>query len=225
MQKIISNDGSQTWLSFFLCILLFSIGIFGILYDSQFIRFGVISAVVIIGSLLVFSIRRKVPAGIVLTAIGVLTIFMSSLISTDLHLTEDNIKPHLFWWDPQPQKEAALAEFPSWGKAWSFVTGTTCIVLGMILSFKPNLIFVKNYLPFDYPYPVWRSFEQALMKPNSNLIPLRSLLSTKERIILSKYRFILVSIENKRYLVEKNEKVPEDCIIIRTKSGNSICGL
>ena len=223
--KMSLDAGSQIWLIFFLCVLLCGVAIFGILYNSEFIRFGVISAVVIIGSLIIFSIRQKTTAGIILTALGILTIFMSSLISTDLHLTEDNIKPHIFWWVPDPQKSEALQAFPSWGKTWSFVTGVMCLGLGMILSFKPSLIFVKNYLPLDYPYPIWRSFEQTVTKPNSNLVPLRSLLSINERIILSKYRFVLVSIEDKRYLVDKNEKVPEDCMVIRTQNGNSICGL
>ena len=216
---------SQIWMIFFLCILLCGAAIFGILYHSEFIKFGVMSLIAIIGGLLIFSIRQKTISGIIMTTIGVLTIFMSSLISADLHLTEDDVKPHLFWWDSNSQKSKALEAFPTWGKTWSFITGVMCLGLGIALSFKPSLIFVKNYLPLDYPYPIWRSSEQPMTKSNSNLIPLRSLLSVNERIILSKYRFVLVSIEDKRYLVEKNEKVPECCIIVRTQNGNSICGL
>jgi len=211
--------------SFFLCVLLVGIALFGILYDAHFIRFGIITSVGLIGGLLVLSVKKKGPLGTIVILIGVMTIFISALISTNLELTEDNIKPHLFWWDPSPQKLEALKVFPIWGKLWTLGTGALCLGLGMAFAYRPSLIFVKNRLPFDYPYPIWRSYEQAISKPNANLIPLRSLLSVKERVLLSKYKLILVSIENKRYLVRKDENVPEDCIIIRTKNGNSICGL
>ncbi len=38
-------------------------------------------------------------------------------------------------------------------------------------------------------------------------------------------RLILVMIENRRYLVKKDEMVPEECTVIRTADGKSICGL
>lgn len=205
--------------------MLVGVGLFGTLYDAQFIRFGVITSVGLIGGLLVFSVIKQGTLGTIVILIGILTILISALISTDVVLTEDNIKPHLFWWDPQPQKLQALKVFPIWGKLWTLFTGTICLGLGMAFSYRPSLIFVKNRLPFDYPYPIWRSYEQEISKPNSNLIPVKSLLSAKERVLLSRYKLILVSIENKLYLVRKDENVPEDCIIIRTQDGNSVCGL
>lgn len=215
----------QGWFSLFLCILLVNVAVFGFLYESQFVKFGVISGVIIIGGLLVFSVRKLEIFGIVMIVIGVLTVFMSSLISSELNLTEDKIKPHLFWWDQEPHKSFALSGFSSWGKIWSLATGIFCLALGMILGYMPTFLYVKNRLPFDYPYPIWKSSEQAQTKPYSNLVPLRRLLDAKERIIISKYKFVLVSIENKRYLVEKNEKVPKDSQIIRTQRGKFLCGL
>jgi len=206
-------------------VLLVGVALFGVLYDTQFIRFGVLTSVGIIGSLLVLSVKKQGPSGTIVILIGVFTILMSALISTNLVLTEDNIKAHLFWWDTQPQKLEALKAFPLWGKLWSLFTGVICLGLGMAFAYRPSLIHVKNHLPFDYPYPIWRSSEQPISKPNSNLIPLRSLLSAKERALLSRYKLILVSIENKRFLVSKDENVPEDCIVIRTQNGGSICGL
>ena len=40
-----------------------------------------------------------------------------------------------------------------------------------------------------------------------------------------RYRLVLVMIDGKRYLVGKNEMVPEGCTIIRTREGGSICGV
>ena len=95
----------------------------------------------------------------------------------------------------------------------------------MILTYRPGLIFVRNRLPLDYPYPVWRSDRQEITSAGANLIPLRSMLSDRERAALTRYRLVLVMIDGKRYLVGKNEMVPEGCTIIRTREGGSICGV
>jgi len=57
------------------------------------------------------------------------------------------------------------------------------------------------------------------------LIPVRSLLNEKERWFIFKYKFILVSIENKIYLVKPDDMVPETAILLRSKSGQSPLGM
>jgi len=212
------------WTSAFLCVLLVGMAIFGIIYDSQFVRFIVVTTTVIIGSLLILSFRKQGPAGIILVSIGVITIIIGSIISPNSNLTEESVKPHLFWWDPQPQKILAVEKFPVMGMILRLMTGVLCISLGMLFAYKPGWIYVKNRPPFDYPFPIWQN-EQEILKPYSNLVPLHSLLTTTEHLILWKYRYILVSIDNKPYLVGKDQSVPEDCIVIRTRKGNSICGV
>ena len=195
------------------------------MYDSQYIRFASIVAVTIFGGMLVLSVRGTGTSGTGVVLIGVATLFMSTIISGDLNLTEENTKSHLFWWDDRPQKEQVLERFPIWGKLWTLATGSLCITLGMILTYRPGLIFVRNRLPFDYPYPVWRSDRQEITSAGANLIPPRSMLSDRERAALIRYRLVLVMIDGKRYLVGKNEMVPEGCTIIRTREGGSICGV
>lgn len=62
--------------SFFLCMLLVGIALFGILYDARFIRFGIITSVGLIGGLLVLSVKKQGSLGTIVILIGVLTIFM-----------------------------------------------------------------------------------------------------------------------------------------------------
>ena len=75
------------------------------MYDSQYIRFASIVAVTIFGGMLVLSVRGAGTSGTGVVLIGVATLFMSTIISGDLNLTEENTKSHLFWWDDRPQKE------------------------------------------------------------------------------------------------------------------------
>lgn len=195
------------------------------LYDSQFVRFFITSSIVVLGVILVMSIKKlgAFPAIVVILGLG--TLVMGSLIALNIHLTVDNIKYHIFWWDPLPQKLAALETMPAWGKDFALFSGTGCLLLGILLAYKPEWVYVKNRLSFEYPYPVWQSKNQEIPNPNANLIPLKKLLTLNEKIILSKYRYVLVLIENKRYLVSKDESVPEDTVVLRSNPGNSLCGL
>ncbi len=155
--------------------------------------------------------------------IGASTVIFSSVISTEVEPTLENIEPHLFWWDPAEQKELFITKFAAFGKTLSLGTGTLCLLFGVILSHRPDLLYVRNRLPFDYPYPIWKSREQPATA--YSLVPLKRLLSIEERIILSRYKYVLVAINNKPFLVAKDEMVPEDTLIVRTKNGKSICGL
>lgn len=62
-------------------------------------------------------------------------------------------------------------------------------------------------------------------EPRRKPDPLKRLLSVEERIVITKYRFVLVVIGGKRYLVRKSDNVPEDCTVVRTSRGGSICGI
>ena len=208
-----------------LVVLLITVAYFGMLYDSQFVRFFVISVITIFGIILVMSIKKSGAFPSIIILLGAGTLVMISLIGLNEHLTVDNVKFHIFWWDSLPQKLAALENMPSWGKNFALFSGTGCLFLGILLAYKPEWVYVKNRLSFEYPYPIWQSKNQEIPNPNANLIPLKKLLSQNEKIILSKYRYVLVLIENKYYLVSKNESVPEDTVIIRSKPGNSLCGL
>lgn len=171
------------------------------------------------------SIKKLGAFPVIVVILGLGTLVMGSLIALNIHLTVDNIKYHIFWWDPLPQKLAALETMPAWGKDFALFSGTGCLLLGVLLAYKPEWVYVKNRLSFEYPYPIWQSKNQEIPNSNANLIPLKKLLTLNEKIILSKYHYVLVLIENKRYLVSKDESVPEDTVVLRSNPGNSLCGL
>ncbi len=208
-----------------LCVLVLVSALVSMVYDAQIVRtativssgmFGAALALIIIG-------RGTIPATMIL--LGLSAVIISTIMSSGLVLTIDDPKPHIFWWDPAPQKERALEQFPAWGKFWTMATGALCLTLGMILACRPGILYVRNRLPFEYPYAVWKSGAREMIVNDAELVPLQSLLTYRERILISRYRMILVIINGKKYMAEKNEMVPQDCIIVKSADGKSLCGV
>ncbi len=87
------------------------------------------------------------------------------------------------------------------------------------------VVQVKNYLPFEYPYPIWDGKKQPLTEFSTNFVSTKSLLSYKEKMLSCRFKYLLVVIDGKMYFASPNEMVPENTTIIRTKSGNTVCGI
>ncbi len=90
-----------------------------------------------------------------------------------------------------------------------FVIGLGIMIISVIMTFKPELLYAKNR-PNEIKPMIWNS--KITNKP---LIPIKSLLYKNELYMLSNYIYILASIDDKIYLVPTNEYVPIDCLILR----------
>jgi len=163
-------------------------------------------------------------ASVIFVAIGTGGLIGSVLITTNFPVTEEMLDPHAFSWDPIPERIKFLTETRESSKFAVLVLGMGNIVFGLIFAYKPNLLYVKNRPPDD-PYPIWESKKQPITKFSPTLIPVKSLLTIKEKILTSRYRYFLVTIDDKTYLVSPHENVPPDTRIIRTKSGDVLRGL
>ncbi len=163
-------------------------------------------------------------ASVIFVVIGTSALIGSVLIQTNFPITEEILDPHTFSWDPISERIKFLTETRESSKFAVLVLGMGNIVFGLIFAYKPNLLYVKNRPPDD-PYPIWESKKQPITKFSPTLIPVKSLLTNKEKILASRYRYLLVTIDNKTYLVSPYENVPQDTRIIRTKSGDALCGL
>jgi hypothetical protein len=82
---------------------------------------------------------------------------------------------------------------------------------------------VRNYLPFEYPYPIWNSKNQPRPQFSPDLVPVRKFLTNKEKMLLCRFRYLAISIDGKPYLVSPDEKIPQNAIMIR--KSNSLCGV
>ena len=97
--------------------------------------------------------------------------------------------------------------------------------IGIALAYRPDILYVRNRLPDEIPYPVWESKNQSMTRFSPNMVPLKSLITEKEKWIIFRYKFVYVSIDEKIYLVRPNDNVPETAVLLRSKSGQSLLGM
>jgi len=142
--------------------------------------------IVVLSVWLALLVKRTRLASVIFVAIGTSALIGSVLIQTNFPITEEMLDPHTFSWDPIPQRIKFLTDTRESTKFAGLVLGMGNIVFGLILAYKPNLLYVKNRPPDD-PYPIWESKKQPITKFSPTLIPVKSLLTNKEKILVSRY--------------------------------------
>ena len=180
---------------------------------------------VVLTGLLALTLRKDNSFAVILAIMGSATIILGIQISTNFPITAESLNPRAFWWEPVAEKIIILTQEREWGKYFCLFSGIFGVCLSLALAYKPSLVYVKNRLPYEYPYPVWESKKQPQSKFSPTLIPVKFLLDEREKRIALKYKFILVEIDGKPYLVSLDENVPETTRVLRTKSGNSLRGV
>jgi len=203
---------------------LFAITFFGITFQTQIFSYIIVLLILVLSAFLALQIKRERLESVIFVAIGTGALIASVLIPTNFPITEEMLDPKAFSWDPIPERIKFLTDTRESSKFAGLTLGMGTIVFGLVLAYKPNLLYVKNR-PLDHPYPIWEYKKQPITKFSPTLIPVKSLLTTEEKIIAVRHRYLLVIIENKIYLASPYENVPQDTRIIRTKSGDAICGL
>lgn len=174
---------------------------------------------------LIMSVRKEGFAAGFCVFLGSATIMGGLLITDDIAIPEKSpVKFQLFYETASDQIQR-LHMSKDFLHLYSLFTGVSCMALGLIFAYKPSIIQVKNFVPYEYPYPIWNSKTQPITKFSKNLVDAKKLLTHKERMLLCRYKYLLVLIDGKLYLLPPNEMIPEDAIIIRTKSGNTLCGI
>lgn len=93
-----------------------------------------------------------------------------------------------------------------------FLVGLSAIVIGMIMIYKVEWLYVKNR-PRDDTMKVWN----YSMAKGGLLIPLHKLLNDKERMLLPMYMYVVVRIYDSDYLVPVEESVPMESMVVRSK--------
>ena len=85
----------------------------------------------------------------------------------------------------------------------TFLLGLSAIVIGMIMIYRIEWLYVKNR-PKDDTMRIW----DHNMARGGLLVPLYRLLNDKERMLLPMYRYVIVRIYGNDYLVPIQESVP-----------------
>lgn len=109
-----------------------------------------------------------------------------------------------------------------------FLLGVTMIILGMIVAYKPHILYTRNR-PIStenlwLKYPNWNENLQLASTKTDSLIGLSSLLNDTERYQLWRYEFILVFIYGTVYRVPIYSNVPTSSTVMRESKSLRIIG-
>jgi len=196
----------------------------GIRYsEAQFILISAGTIVAVLSCWLILSIKKDGLGSMIITVLGCVTLISVIFIPSYMSVTPSKFFPGGFVLEQIPVeqiKENILVFKESVLYLTLFYFG-----MGLLLAYKPTILYARNRLPDESPYPVWNSKTATMTQFSPSLIALKSLLSEKERWIVFKYKFVLVSIDDKIYLVRLNDVVPENAIVLRSKSGQSLLGV
>lgn len=104
----------------------------------------------------------------------------------------------------------------------SFLLGIAMVIISMIMVYRPELLYARNR-PQDGgdgdgdSIKIWDS--SSRIASSALLIPLRKLLNDREMMILSVYRYVLVTIDGVTYLVSPDDYVPMGSVVVRSHDG------
>lgn len=192
-------------------------------FDYLLVRYVGTGAIMLFSFCLIMSIRKEGFAAALCVILGCITILFGMLVANDITSTKPFFRFQFLYDTADYVRGIQISK--EYLHLYSIVTGASVIALGLVFAYRPSLIQVKNYLPFEYPYPIWKSKRQPITKFSKNLIPIKELLTEQEKLRCCRFSYLLVSIDDKLYLTPPNEEIPEDAQIMRTKSGNTLCGI
>jgi len=208
-----------------IALVIIAIAFFGITYQTQFVIYFTVLILACLSTCFVLSMKKNGFSAFVISLLGCLILIIVVIYPTDIPITEDTLDPKAFSSGIVSQKISYLEHSRAILKENGVFVGILNIAIGLMLAYRPSLIYVKNRLPFEYPYPVWDSKKTPVTKFSPSMIKIRLLLKENEKWIVFKYRFVLVLIDSKTYLVKPNDCVPENSILLRSKPGNSLLGI
>lgn len=194
------------------------------LTGTPIIRFVAVIVIAVFSYHLVMSTKKEGFAAGFCMLLGCMTVISGLLISTDIPVMEKSVGRFQLFYDTVSKQVHHIYISKEFLHLYTLFTGVSCMALGMIFAYRPTLIQVKNFVPYEYPYPVWNQKDHSQTR-FSTMIRTRDLLTYKERLSLCRFKYIVVLIHGRPYLVAPDEMIPDDSIIMRTKSGNTLCGI
>ena len=191
---------------------------------SQFAVFLVESILIALSFLFVMSIRKDGLGPVAITILGCSTLIMLGFIPYNIH---ENQIPDLISFKTKTILETAGSVQDNIILFKEYVVFLTIFDfgIGIALAYRPDILYVRNRLPDEIPYPLWDSKNQSMTRFSPSLIPVKSLLTEKEKWIIFRYKLVFVLIDEKIYRVRLDDSVPATAILLRSKSGQSILGM
>jgi hypothetical protein len=189
------------------------------------IRFISIMTLAFFSFYLIMNAKRSGFAAGFCVLLGCSIVISGILITTETNYIEKHSPKYNLFVQTIDEKIRNAKSYSDAIHLYGLVTGISSIGLGLIFAYRPTLIQTKNYLPFEYPYPIWGQKDQPVTQFSRNLVSASTFLTEKEKMLVCRFRYLLVSINGKMYLVSPDEKIPDDSVIVRTKTGKTLCGI
>ncbi len=209
-----------------LTCVLFLFTYAGTRYESSQIVIILVESVLVLLSLwFILSMKKEGFGSLVTSILGCSIFVLVVMVPTNILVTADTLDPMSFTTESIEDRIAHMKEKRAVMKEYGLYIGLGNLGMSLVLAYRPTLLYVKNRIPDELPYPIWDGNKQTITRFSPHLVPVRSLLNEKERWFIFKYKFILVSIESKVYLVRPDDNVPETAILLRSKSGQSPLGM
>ncbi|MGI0082991.1 MAG: hypothetical protein ACREAF_00835 [Nitrosopumilaceae archaeon] len=226
MSKLDIEKQKRLGTNLILICALFLVTYVGIRYVNSQIVVILAEAVLIgLSFWFIMSIKKEGFAPALAAIMGCSIFVLVVLLPVNIPTTAATLDPLSFTTESIEDRIAHMKEKRGLAKEYGMYIGLFNLAMGMALAYRPSLIYVKNRISDELPYPVWDSKKQYVTRFNPSLVPVRSLLNEKERWFIFKYKFVLVLIDNKTYLVKPDDSVPETAILLRSKSGQSPLGM
>lgn len=217
------NQKISTSMVVLLVIVL--VGYFANTSHTQIIKYLAIITLVIFSSYLIINVKKEGFAAGLCVFLGCFTIISSVLISGASYYTGWPEGKYNLFVQTISERMQILESSRSVLHLYGLFMGASWVGLGLIFAYRPSLVQVQNHLPFEYPYPIWNSKTQPITQFSESLILTKKLLTEKERLLSCRFKYLLVSIDGKLYLVSPNEKIPQNSIVMRTRSSRTLCGI
>ena len=178
-------------------------------------------ATVLILAIMLISILMKGLVPVAITCLGIVLLYGSIVIPS---ATDNSLGPFYY----KASTGYMTFDTINYGTHGFFLLGASMIILGMIVAYKPHILYTRNR-PISAEqlwtkYPNWNEDLQLANTKTDSLIGLSSLLNDKERYLLWRYEFILVFIYGTVYRVPIYSYVPTSSRVMRESKSFKIIG-
>ena len=164
-------------------------------------------------------IKGLVPTAI--SCLGIVLLYGSIVIPSEI----DNLLGPFYY---KASTGYLTYETINYGTHGFFLLGVAMIILGMIVAYKPHILYTRNRPisaePLWTKYPDWNENLQLVNTRTDSIIKLSSLLNDTERCLLWRYEFILVFIYGAVYRVPIYSHVPISSTVMRESKSLRIIG-
>ena len=177
MQNEIQKRTNRLKINLFISVVIVAVAFFGITYQADFVIYFTALVLAGLSSFFLLSIKKDGLGAFFASFLGCIVLIIVVIYPTDIPITEETLDPKAFSSGTVSQKISYLEHSRAILKENGIYVGILNITIGMMLAYRPNIIYVKNRLAFEYPYPIWDSKKNPIVKFSPPMIKIKSLLT------------------------------------------------